>query len=42
MKRLREAGDCAFGLILIGITFALGYGLMATVFNQTVLAASLN
>lgn len=41
MNRLRDAGDCAFGLLLIAVTFAVGYGAMGMIFEQAALASAL-
>ncbi len=41
MNKLRDLGDCAFGLILIAVTFAIGYGFMGMIFEQAAVAAAL-
>lgn len=41
MNKLRDAGDCLFGLLLIAVTFALGYGVMSTIFQQAYMVAAL-
>lgn len=41
MNKLRDVGDCAFGLLLIAVTFAVGYGFMGMLFQQASVAAVL-
>ncbi len=42
MLKLRELGDCAFGVVLLAVTFALGYGFMGMLFEQAALASALH
>jgi len=41
MNKLRNTGDCLFGLLLVGVTFAVGYGAMSMVFEQAAMASVL-
>ena len=41
MNQPSDAGDCIFGLILIAVTFALGYGAMGVLFAHAAIASGL-
>ncbi len=41
MNKMRDAGDCMVGLLLIAVTFAIGYGAMGMVFEQAAVASAL-
>lgn len=40
IKQLRDLGDCAFGLVLVAVTFAIGYGAMGMIFEQAAVASA--